>query len=303
MAAERGRNMKRVRRREYERINEMLDRAVAGEFLESDYNESELSKLEVKWMRCLTSSRLSAKRIEEERERIKELVTDISHQTRTPLANIQLYSQLLQEQELDEKSLGMVEEILIYSKKLEFLIQSLVKTSRLESGVFQLSPSENDLRELAQCVRDAGEERARAKDMRIVVGDRAEGQRADTGGTDKQAAETVTARFDRKWTQEALGNILDNALKYSPDGTEVRILVFSYEMFAGIEIADHGAGIPEEEVPHIFSRFYRGANVHDEQGVGVGLYLARQIIEGQGGYIKVRTRVGAGSRFQVFLPR
>lgn len=285
----------------------MLDRAVAGEFLESDYNESELSKLEVKWMRYLTSSRLSASKIEEERERIKELVTDISHQTRTPLANIQLYSQLLQEQELDEKSLGMVEEILTYSKKLEFLIQSLVKTSRLESGVFQLSPSENDLWELAQCVRDAGEERALQKDMRIVVGDRANDQGAGTGQTDKQAArgnaETVTARFDRKWTQEALGNILDNALKYSPSGGEVRILVFSYEMFAGIEIADHGAGIPEEEVPRIFSRFYRGANVRDEQGVGVGLYLARQIIEGQGGYIKVRTRVGAGSRFQVFLPR
>lgn len=300
--------MKRVRRSEYERINQMLDRAVAGEFFESDYNESELSKLEVKWMRYLTSSRLSARKIEAERERIKELVTDISHQTRTPLANIQLYSQLLQEQELDEKSLGMVEEILVYSRKLEFLIQSLVKTSRLESGMFQLAPSENDLRELAQLVCDAGEERARGKGIRISAGDRTDSQTVDadeTGGPAARVrtAEAVTARFDRKWTQEALGNILDNALKYSPGGGQVRIVVFAYEMFAGIEIADQGIGIPEEEIPHIFSRFYRGTNVRDEQGVGVGLYLARQIIEGQGGYIKVKSKVGAGSRFQVFLPR
>lgn len=279
-----------VRRSEYQRINEMLERSLAGEFEESDYDESELSKLEVKWRRYLAASRHSARKIEEERERIKELVTDISHQTRTPLANIQLYGQLLQEQPLDAASAGMVDEILAYSRKLEFLIQSLVKTSRLESGVFQLAPKPCDLTALAKLVCAAGEERALEHCVNIRMAE-----------TDEESA--VTVRCDRKWTPEALGNILDNAVKYSPRGSEVAVKVFCYELFAGVEIADQGIGIPEEEIPHIFARFYRGAKVHDREGVGVGLYLAREIVEGQGGYIKVISKVGEGSRFQVFLPR
>ena len=278
-----------MRRREYERINQMLDDAVAGRFEESDYDESELSKLEVKWKRYLTSSKLSAQKVEAERTQVKELVTDISHQTRTPLANIQLYAQLLQEQELNDKSRGMVEEILTYSNKLEFLIEALVKTSRLESGVFQFLPREQSLSELAQKVCDAGAERAEAQQVIICP--------------DATCDETVTAFFDEKWTTEAVGNILDNALKYSPAGSQVSVSLFSYEMFGGIEIADCGVGIPEDEIPRIFSRFYRGRNVHDQEGIGVGLYLARQIIEGQGGYIKVVSKPGEGSRFQVFLPR
>lgn len=278
---------KRVKRSEYDRINEMLERSIAGTFEESDYDESELSKLEVKWRRYLTSAMLSARKMEEERGRIKELVTDISHQTRTPLANIRLYSQLLQEQPLDETSAGMVDEIVAYSKKLEFLIESLVKTSRLESDLFQFVIAHTDLSALAQRLCAAGEERARERDVKIRV--------AET--------ELVMVRCDSKWTQEALGNILDNAIKYSPRGGEVLIRLFCYEMFAGIEIADHGAGIAEAEIPHIFARFYRGAKVHDREGIGVGLYLARHIVEGQGGYIRVISKVGRGSRFQVYLPR
>lgn len=296
----------RVRRSEYERINEMLDHALAGEFEEGDYDESELSKLEVKWRRYLASSLLSARKVEEERERIKELVTDISHQTRTPLSNIQLYGQLLQEQPLDETSAGMVDEILVYARKLDFLIQSLVKTSRLESGVFQLGPSECGLSVLAQAVCAAGQERAMERDVQICLqaDGRAENAALPENGLSAHAdAAAVTVRCDGKWTQEALGNILDNAIKYSLRGGAVNVRVFSYEMFAGIEIADRGPGILEEEIPHIFARFYRGKNVRDREGVGVGLYLARQIIEGQGGYIKVISKVGEGSRFQVYLPR
>lgn len=280
---------KKVKRSEYQRINEMLDLALDGNFQEMDYDESELSKLEVKWKRYLASFKLSAYKMKEEREHIQKLVTNISHQTRTPLANIRLYGQLLSEQPLDEVSMGMVEEILVYSGKLEFLIQSLVNTSRLESGVFQFVPRENDLCELVQYICAAGEERAREKNIHIC--------------TVQNTTGFVHVRCDRKWTQEAACNLLDNALKYSPNGAQIYIRVFSYEMFAGIEIQDFGTGIPPEEIPKIFARFYRGTNVHDREGIGVGLYLARQIIEGQGGYIKVLSKVGQGSRFQIYLPR
>ena len=128
-----------------ERLNRMLDDGINGTFEESDYDETQLSKLESKWLRYLTSSKQSAQKLEQERKKIQELVSDISHQTKTPLANILLYTQLLQEQPLDEQSLQLVGEIRQQSEKLEFLIQSLVKTSRLETGTFQLTPTKNEV--------------------------------------------------------------------------------------------------------------------------------------------------------------
>ena len=113
----------------YKRLNQMVDDAMNDSFEEEKYDETELSKLEVKWKRFLTSCKLSNKKIEEERSNIKEMVSDISHQVKTPLSNILLYSKLLEEQELSEESRAMVKEITKQSEKLDFLIQSLVKCS------------------------------------------------------------------------------------------------------------------------------------------------------------------------------
>lgn len=271
----------------YDKLNKMLDDAMSGCFEESNYDESELSKLEVKWKRYLTSSKLSRKKIEEERENIKELVTDISHQTKTPLSNILLYSQLLQEQSLDTESRKMAEEIKNYSEKLDFLIQSLVKTSRLETGTFQLSPVNCDINSLISLVVNQAEKRALDKKIEIQI----------------KADKESFSLFDRKWTGEAVYNILDNAIKYSAEGSIIQIRNYDYEMFGCLEIADQGIGILEEEIPKIFGRFYRGSNVTEKEGIGIGLYLSRQIIECQGGYIKVSSELSKGSKFQVFLPK
>ena len=98
-------------------------------------------------------------------------------------------------------------------------------------------------------------------------------------------------------------NLLDNAIKYSPEGTEILICTKEFEMFSCISISDQGIGIPEEEQALIFGRFYRGTEVREQSGVGIGLYLTRTIIEGQGGYVNVRSEKGKGSTFEVFLPR
>lgn len=270
-------------------LNRMLDDAIAGRFEEKNYDESELSKLEVKWKRYLTQSKLSAQRIEEERLVIKEMVTDISHQTKTPLANILLYTQLLGEQPLEEGAMEMVEEIRRQSEKLDFLIQSLIKTSRLETGTFQLSPEKRNAGSLVKEVRRMAEAKAGAKGIVLK--------------TDEKDETEGFAVYDEKWTKEALFNILDNAIKYSPEGAAVFISLRVYELFLRIEIKDEGMGIEEEEIPRIFGRFYRGKAVRNEEGVGIGLYLARQIVEAQGGYIKVVSKPGKGSRFQVFLPK
>lgn len=273
-------------RKTIDSLNRMLDDAISGHFEEGNYDESELSKLEVKWKRYLTSSKLSAQKIEEERRALKELITDISHQTKTPLSNILLYTQLLGEQPLDDDAMGMVEEIRRQSEKLDFLIQSLIKTSRLETGTFQLSPEKRELFSMAQEVKKMAEAKAQAKNITL-----------------KLCEESGQAVFDEKWTKEAVFNILDNAVKYSPEGSDIFIKIRVYEMFACIEIKDEGMGIEEEEIPKLFGRFYRGKAVRNEEGVGIGLYLARQIIENEGGYIKVISKPGKGSRFQIFLPK
>ena len=107
---------------------------------------------------------------------------------------------------------------------------------------------------------------------------------------------------DRKWTAEALFNILDNAVKYTPEYGSIRVCVESWEMHLKVSITDTGKGIPENQQGAIFRRFYREEDVHDIEGIGIGLYLAREIISLQNGYIQVTSQVGTGSTFSVFLP-
>ncbi|MEG1062068.1 MAG: HAMP domain-containing sensor histidine kinase, partial [Oscillospiraceae bacterium] len=114
---------------------------------------------------------------------------------------------------------------------------------------------------------------------------------------------TESACFDAKWTGEALQNIVDNAIKYTPSGGEISMSVTAYSLFCRIDVADTGIGISEDETAKIFTRFYRSPTVQCEEGVGIGLYLAREIISGEGGYIKVASKRGSGSVFSVFLPR
>ena len=267
------------------RLDKMLEDGINGTFSESDYDETTLSRLESKWLRYLTSSKLSYQKTTQEREKLKELVSDISHQTQTPIANILLYAELLQEQNLDRESRQLVDEIRQQSEKLEFLIQSLVKTSRLETGTFQLSPCENDMDSAIKLAIEQITPKADSKQIQI-----------------RCSPESCTAKFDSKWTQEALFNLLDNAVKYSPENTAITVSIKVFEMFVCICVADQGIGIPEEELPRIFGRFYRGQNVREQNGVGIGLYLSRQIIEGQGGYITAESNDN-GSVFKIFLPK
>lgn len=278
-------------RKTYKRLNDMIDSAMNGTYQEEKYNESELSKLEVKWKQFISSSILSKKKIEEERQNIKELVTDISHQTKTPLANIMLYTQLLGEQELDEQSVEIVKELQVQSEKLSFLIQSLLKISRLESGTFQFHPIECRIDKMIEEMIEHALGKGQLKNINMQIKDINE----------------YYAIFDKKWTLEALNNILDNAIKYSPKNSRIIIEMRKYEMFVCISIADEGVGIPEEERTKVFGRFYRGSNVLGEEGVGVGLYLTREIISSQGGYIKILAGKGKqkeypGTIFQVYLP-
>ena len=267
-------------------IDKMLDCAKCGTFQERDFSEEKLSKIEAKMYQYLSAGNTSLKQIAAEKNAIKTLISDISHQSKTPLANIMLYSELLKEKEgLDETTKELISQITKQAEKLSFLIAALVKTSRLENGIVALTPAINSVNELLESLD--WQNAARKKQIRCKT--EIEGE--------------LKAFFDFKWTREALVNILDNAVKYTPTGGSIEIKAKEYEMFVSIEIKDNGIGISEEETAKIFTRFYRSPQVAQEEGVGIGLYLSREIIGKEAGYIKVRSQLGKGSCFSVFLPK
>ncbi len=267
-------------------LDQMLDSALDGSFTEHRFDESLLSSMECRLNRYLTASAVSARNLTAEKEKIKELLADISHQTKTPIANILLYAQLLEEQELPEESIACVTALRGQGEKLSFLITSLLKLSRLETGVFSLHPVS---RAIAPMLEEAAGQLA-PKVMQKEI-------RLTTNPTEANAV------FDYKWTTEALCNLMDNAIKYTPAGGSIQVSVKEYDLFCRIDVADTGIGISEAEQAKVFSRFYRSPSVSEQDGVGIGLYLTRQILAGQGGYIKVTSSLGSGSVFSMFLPR
>lgn len=274
------------RRKEYEILNKMLDAAIDGTFEENCFDESELSKLQSKLMRYLSSSSMSERKIKEEKDSLKELITNISHQAKTPLTNILMYTELLKESAAGSREEAYADEIYTHSKKLESLIEALIKMSRLEIGVFQY---EKTLVSYSGIIDKASNQvRAKAVNKEINI-------QIDSD-MDYQV------NLDEKWVVEAVCNILDNAIKYSAMGTTIHIEAFSYELFSGIRIRDEGMGIAEEEIPLLFGRFYRGKRVHDIEGIGIGLFLAREIVEGNDGYIKVKSELGKGTTFELCFP-
>lgn len=266
-------------------LDKMIDKAINGTFTEENIDESMLSSVEAKLAGYLSASELSAKNVAAEKEKIKELISDISHQTKTPIANILLYTDLLKEQELNEQARLCAEETAAQAEKLSFLIITLVKLSRLETGVFALSPVKTHLMPILEKIYRQYQPKAEEKGLRFTL-----------EPTDAQAV------FDEKWSAEAIGNIVDNAIKYTDSGF-VTISVREYEMFCSVTVSDSGKGIAEEEQGRIFTRFYRSPSVSRKEGIGVGLYLAREIVNGCGGYIKVSSEVNKGTEFSVFFQR
>lgn len=270
------------------RMRQMLDAAIDGTFTESKFDESLYSAVENKLSEYLNASEISARRTAMEKDRIKALIADISHQTKTPISNILIYTELLKEQELPDEARQSVALLESQAQKLNFLIASLVKLSRLETGIIVLHPREDYVTGLLEEAYKQFHYKAEEKGLYLRM--------------ETQDIQEIKAVFDEKWTKEALGNVIDNAVKYTRTGG-VTVTVKPYEMFVGIEVADTGMGISEEEQARIFGRFYRTVEVSNEEGVGVGLYLTRQILQMEGGYIKVASEAGKGAKFTLYLRR
>lgn len=280
---------KRERKVEY-RIQRMLDDAIAGKHLEVLLDESKTAVIENSMWRFLCDKEVFEQNIKKEKLEMQTIISDISHQAVIPISNIILYSQLVEEQLKTEeiKEQNIVEESLTaireQAKELDFLIEALVKLSRTETGMIHVNPSKQSLQPVLDRIKLQFQEKAKKKTIEFIVEETEE-----------------SAVFDLKWTIEAVANIVDNAVKYTPEQGSVMIRIESYASFVRMDVVDNGIGISETEQAAVFGRFYRSHAVSNEPGVGIGLYLAREVMKAQNGYIKVVSEVGKGSKFSLYF--
>ena len=266
-----------------------LDHMIEGNEvpLRPEDSETTLARICHRLSRLYQIMQENRRKVDEERQELQSLISDISHQVKTPVSNLKMAADTLLEKPVSEaERIDFIRDIRSQTDKLDFLFQALVKTSRLETGVIQLEKKPGRLFDtVAQAM--SGIVYAAEKKKIVVSVD---------------CPEDLTVSHDSKWTAEALFNLLDNAVKYTPAGGKIAVSVILWEMYVEIKVSDTGKGISESNQAAIFRRFYREEEVHDQQGVGIGLYLAREIVTQQGGYIKVVSAPGNGAEFSIMLP-
>lgn len=221
------------------------------------------------------------RRVTESYRNLAALVSDIAHQCKTPLTAAAMYAELLP---ASPESAALGEQV----EKLRFLLDALVKLSRCEGGLIEenVRPSMESVKTLAAQALSAVVPEAGRKGIVLSV----------------EIPDTLAALFDLRWTAEALEIILDNAVKYAPENSKIMVAAQPYETYIRLDVLDEGPGIPEEELPEIWKRFYRGKTTRNASGVGIGLTLCRMIVQAQNGRALCQNREGRGCRFSIFLP-
>lgn len=271
-----------------EELNRILDNMIAENSPDFKITEDTVDgKINVRLKRLYEILNGRTEQSKRDKEKMQSLISDISHQVKTPAANLKMYMQILSRRDMDEeKRREFLELSFAQTEKLEFLMQALVKMSRLETGIIsfkkeKISAAEIIGESLVQIVPAAEN-----KNITVHV----------------NCHENIFVFCDKKWTAEAVFNILDNAVKYTPESGSVTVSADINEFYAQIKIKDNGAGIPETEQAKIFGRFYRSETVKNIEGLGIGLFLSRNIISGQGGFIIVKSEPPHGSEFIVNIP-
>ena len=254
-----------VLRSEMSELSDYIDKALDGNLEITEFDEKELSKIKSKLIKFLYASQVKEAKINTEKSKTKDLIADISHQTKTPITNLSLYISLLEEDPKDEYL-----EIIKYElNKLEFLIQNLVKSSRLESNIISLQKHQANLKDI---VEDA------LREFKVILSEK------DISINLKD--EDLIFNLDERWLKEAIHNLVDNAIKYSPKGSTINISVYKSYLNYNLDIENVCKDLSEETLPKIFERFYRGKNSVSKDGLGLGLFIAREIIERHGGNIR-----------------
>lgn len=252
----------------------------------SDVEETRESRLVSELGQILRRASYTEKKAQKEKNEVMALISDLSHQLKTPLANIVLDTELMEQGNPDE---GQQKEFIRHTRaqalKMQWLMQNLLKASRLENGIIRFQAENTGIKQTIARSVSAVYAQASRKNIEIRIED----------------FQDFTLFHNPKWTSEAIANVLENAVKYSPENSRVEIRIRRQDLYTGLMISDQGMGIPENEYNKIFQRFYRGKQVQNEEGTGLGLYLAQLILQSEQGYMTVSSREGLGSTFSIFL--
>lgn len=249
--------------------------------------ETLISKLQMKLIKLATVTKATKQSNIEQKRQMQEMVSDISHQLKTPIANITMYNDTILNHDLpNDKKIECLGIIQNQVEKLDFLVKSLMKMSRLENNIIAMKKDQGNLYDSLVEVVSSLTIQAQKKKLLLTL----------------DCKNPYPIIYDEKWTREAIFNVVDNAVKYTPEGGKIDIWVERLEMFTKICVEDTGIGISPEHRNDIFKRFFRESKVHREEGVGIGLYLTREILMQQGGYVKMTSKEGTGSAFSLYLP-
>lgn len=272
----------------FDSIDKMLDTILSkhAELPLKTVTDSRISKLTHKAEKIVQRNAMEMTQTAQEKEKIQSFISDLSHQMKTPLAGITMYTDLLLEGSITaSEQQEFLSRTKAETEKLKWMMDCLVKISRLEVGAIEISPVPAGIKQTISDSISSVYSVASKKNITIETTD----------------FEDDSVFQDRKWTSEAMTNILENAVKYSKPDQEIDIAVERLPLYTKISITDHGIGIPPDEWNLIFKRFYRGKNVRSVEGAGLGLYLASLILQKQGGYILVDSKVGHYTTFSLFL--
>ena len=314
-------------------LQERLDRAIGGQMQDTVFDESVDAAVTERLNRLLELTGMHQGHAEAERDTIKSIISNITHQIRTPITNIMLYTGLLQEiltasgkddgesahtgkiskqsagknngesgvkdGEKTEQIIHLLLKLQKQADKLDFFMKELVKSTYTEQEIISLHPEMSDVQEIVASACQNVELSAMKKGI-VIAADMAGGEKQPGN---KEAANGIFCYADSRWTVEALTNVLDNAVKYSPESSRIDVRVREGESFLCVEVEDRGRGIREEEQGRIFERFYRSEEVSAEPGFGIGLFLVREVLSRQGGYARVKSAPGKGTTMYLYLSR
>lgn len=277
----------REKRKTYRMMDRLLDRVLSQEeIVQSDVEEGEFSALVSKLKQIQNVLGTHVQNAEEEKEQVKSLVSNMSHQLKTPLMNLSIYGEILGAGEADpQRRKEFAGKMQKQIDKLNWIVESLSKMVKLEQNIDGFEAAGLPIGQTIFDAVDMIYEKLEQKDIELIT----------------EPFEDQILYHNRKWTGEVFVNLLENAVKYTQNGGLIRIRVCPYELYTEIQIADNGRGIKQEELTDIFKRFYRSPEVEHMEGSGIGLYLSNLILEKEKGYMMVRSEYGKGSCFSVFL--
>lgn len=270
-----------------EEISKIMMEVVEGKdaIKEEEYKQGTLGIFYTNFYKMVQSLKESRSKERKEKEFLRDVISDISHQLKTPLASLKVFTDLLLEEKVSDpvKRKNMLAESANQLNRMEWMVQSMLKLARIEAGSIQFSVQKVNVNAMMSQVAEA---------VKYLVSERKQ-------FFHWECDESLILDCDGDWLTEAIINLVKNASDYSQEGKNIWFDVEQNAMFTRLFIRDEGMGISEEQLPHIFKRFYRVHQEVNPNSVGIGLSLSKSIVEGMDGRLTVRSEEGVGTTFMI----